>query len=36
MNAPRAYTPALGFRALTPVYDAALALLTRETVWRTA
>ncbi len=34
MNAGRAFTPALGFRALTPLYDAAIALLTRETVWR--
>jgi len=30
------YTPALGFKALTPLYDAAIALLTRENVWRSA
>ncbi len=30
------YTPALGHAALTPVYDAAIALMTRESVWRRA
>lgn len=30
----RAYTPALGHRALTPLYDAVIALATRENVWR--
>lgn len=29
-----AYTPALGHRALTPLYDAVIALATRENVWR--
>ncbi len=33
-DAQHVYTPALGFRALTPIYDAAIAFLTRETVWR--
>jgi ubiquinone/menaquinone biosynthesis C-methylase UbiE len=28
------FTPALGYRALTPLYDAAIAALTREHVWR--
>lgn len=32
--AKRAYTPALGHRALTPLYDAVIALATRENVWR--
>lgn len=32
--AMRAYTPALGHRALTPLYDAVIALATRENVWR--
>ena len=36
MTEQRAYTPALGFRALTPLYDAAIALSTRETRWRSA
>lgn len=31
-----AFTPALGLRALTPLYDAAIGLLTREDVWRSA
>lgn len=31
----RAYTPPLGFAALTPFYDRVIAGLTRETVWRT-
>lgn len=30
------YTPALGHSALTPLYDAAIALLTREGRWRRA
>lgn len=30
-----AYTPPLGFSALTPFYDRAVASLTREGVWRT-
>lgn len=30
------FTPVLGFRTLTPLYDAAIALLTREKVWRSA
>ena len=29
------YTPALGVRWLTPFYDTAIALLTRESAWRT-
>jgi ubiquinone/menaquinone biosynthesis C-methylase UbiE len=29
-----AYTPPLGFSALTPLYDRAIASLTREGVWR--
>ena len=32
----KAFTPALGVRALTPLYDSAIALLTRENVWRSA
>ncbi|MDX2144140.1 MAG: class I SAM-dependent methyltransferase [Rhodospirillaceae bacterium] len=28
------YTPALGYRWLTPLYDSAIALLTRERHWR--
>lgn len=35
-NDPAAYTPPLGHTALTPIYDAAIALLTRENVWRQA
>ncbi|KAF0183413.1 MAG: methylase involved in ubiquinone/menaquinone biosynthesi [Alphaproteobacteria bacterium] len=31
---PPAYTPALGHRALTPLYDAVIALATRENLWR--
>lgn len=31
-----AFTPALGHKALTPLYDAAIALMTRERTWRTA
>jgi len=30
----KTFTPALGLRALTPLYDSAIALLTREDVWR--
>lgn len=30
------YTPALGFRILTPLFDVALRLFTRETTWRAA
>ncbi|MDX2275044.1 MAG: class I SAM-dependent methyltransferase [Hyphomonadaceae bacterium] len=30
------FTPALGNSALTPLYDAAIALMTREQRWRTA
>ncbi|MBX9745432.1 MAG: class I SAM-dependent methyltransferase, partial [Hyphomonadaceae bacterium] len=32
----KAFTPALGVRALTPLYDSAIALLTRENIWRSA
>ena len=32
----KTFTPALGLRALTPVYDVAIAFLTRENVWRSA
>ena len=32
----KAFTPALGFSFLTPVYDFVVALLTREGAWRTA
>jgi len=35
MSGRTGYTPALGLRALTPLYDAAIALLTRENAWRT-
>jgi len=31
-----AYTPPLGFAALTPLYDRAIASLTREGAWRTS
>ena len=31
----QAYTPPLGFAALTPFYDRAIAMVTREAVWRT-
>ena len=34
MISHRAYTPPLGFSALTPFYDRAVASLTREGVWR--
>lgn len=33
---PQTFTPALGKAWLTPAYDAAIALMTRERVWRTA
>lgn len=36
MSAERVYTPALGLSALTPLYDTAIALLTRESIWRPA
>ncbi|HAJ48775.1 MAG TPA: SAM-dependent methyltransferase [Alphaproteobacteria bacterium] len=32
----KAFTPALGYHVLTPLYDLAIAGLTRERVWRTA
>jgi len=32
---PEEHTPPLGFKVLTPLYDAAIALLTRERLWRT-
>lgn len=34
--APHTFTPALGQAWLTPAYDAAIALMTREKVWRGA
>ena len=36
MTSNLAYTPPLGFAALTPFYDRAIASLTREGVWRTS
>lgn len=33
-SSPNDFTPALGHAALTPLYDAAIALLTRERRWR--
>ena len=30
------YVPALGYHFLTPLYDTVIALMTRETTWRTA
>lgn len=36
MSASRGYTPALGSAALTPLYDIAIAWLTRERRWRRA
>jgi ubiquinone/menaquinone biosynthesis C-methylase UbiE len=33
-SAQHSYTPALGHKALTPLYDGAIALATRERVWR--
>lgn len=35
MSGRAGYTPALGMRWLTPLYDSAIALLTRENAWRT-
>lgn len=32
----KGFTPALGYHVLTPLYDLAIAGLTRESVWRTA
>lgn len=32
----KAFTPALGYHVLTPLYDLAIAGLTRESVWRSA
>lgn len=34
MNAEKAFTPALGDPRFTPLYDYAIAALTRENVWR--
>ena len=34
--APHTYTPPLGHKALTPLYDVAIAVLTRERSWRSA
>ncbi len=36
MTEAREFTPALGHAALTPLYDAAIALMTREGRWRSA
>lgn len=36
MGEPERFTPALGYNALTPLYDIAIAALTREHVWRRA
>jgi len=36
MTDERSFTPALGHAALTPLYDSAIALLTRERRWRGA
>jgi len=36
VDAQRNFTPALGLSALTPLYDGAIRLLTRERAWRTA
>lgn len=35
MTEQKEFTPALGHSALTPLYDFAIALLTRENIWRT-
>lgn len=35
MSARADYTPALGLRWLTPLYDTAIAVFTRERAWRT-
>ena len=32
----REFVPALGWRALTPLYDGVIRVLTRESIWRTA
>ncbi|HEX8900652.1 class I SAM-dependent methyltransferase [Vitreimonas sp.] len=34
MTGERSFTPALGHAALTPLYDSAIALMTREQRWR--
>ena len=36
MTDAKSFTPALGHAALTPLYDGAIALLTREQSWRGA
>lgn len=36
MTGERSFTPALGHAALTPLYDGAIALMTRERRWREA
>lgn len=36
MTTDRSFTPALGHASLTPLYDSAIALLTREQRWRKA
>lgn len=36
MNKKKSFTPALGYAPLTPVYDFAIAALTREKTWRQA
>lgn len=36
MAGPKVYTPPLGHSALTPFYDLAIRLLTREKIWRSA
>jgi len=36
MTTDRSFTPALGHASLTPLYDGAIALLTREQRWRKA
>ena len=35
-RATQSYTPALGYKALTPLYDLAIRLLTSEATWRRA
>ena len=35
MSQEKKFTPALGYPALTPIYDLAIATLTREDTWRT-
>lgn len=34
MSSEKRFTPALGYSWLTPIYDLAVAVLTRENVWR--